>query len=159
MEADDDAELARIHEVAIASPAAAAACEIAAAACNQEAFPLLGFSRRVWLAEESFDEFAHVRLTWTADGRDYQLHVGYHVVTGEGTVGLVVDGDRVMDILVEMCGWEKPPRLYGGPLPEDAASPDGKICGLVTGGHRYRPGPWEAELVRIAEQVRRPGAD
>lgn len=154
MKADTAAEGARLAEMAISSPAATAACEIAAAAWNHESFPLLGFYHRVWTVDESLDDYADVRVAWTSEGQAYQLGLTFNVVTGEGGACLTVDGRRVMSIRVEMCGWEKPPRIDGSRLPEDMASPDGKIRGRVTGADRYQPGPWEKILVGVAQQLR-----
>ncbi|MFE0758758.1 hypothetical protein ACFW16_32675 [Inquilinus sp. NPDC058860] len=148
------AELAQLNELAIQSPAAAAACEIAAAACNYEEFPLLGFQHKFWPADENTDDYDNARIMWAHEGHVYRLDLGYNVITGEGDLGLEVDKIPVMDVRVEMSGWDKPPRIDGSRLPEDLASPDGKIRGTVTGGHEYEPGPWEAVLIGVGDQLR-----
>ncbi|TSD83570.1 hypothetical protein FFK22_037100 [Mycobacterium sp. KBS0706] len=152
-----DAELAQaaaLDALVIKSQWAAAACEIAAAACNHDDFPLFGFQHKFWPADEESDDYANARIMWRHEGRIYRMDLSYNVITGHGSVDLDIDQESVMFVQVLMCGWDKPPRMDGSRPPEDLASPDGTIYGKVTGGSEYVPGSWEAVLTDVAEQLR-----
>jgi len=152
---EEIAKARELDELVIKSPWAAAACEIAAAACNHETFPLLGFQHRVWPVDEESDGCANARVMWGHEGRVYRLDLSYNVITGHGSIDVEVDKKPAMFIQVEMRGWDKPSRIDGSHPVEDQASPDGNIHGVVTGGEEYEPGPWEAVLVDVGEQLRK----
>lgn len=148
------ADLARMNELVAQSPAAAAACAIGTTAYDQDTFPLVGFQHRTWPASLETDDYATVMVGWVSEGHVYQLSMSFNVITGAGQVDLEVDKEPVLNAQVMICGWDKPPRIDGTRPAEDLASPDGKIYGQVTGGYEYEPGPWEAVLTAIGEQLR-----
>lgn len=130
------AEAEAVAERTVSRPPGQAACDIAAAAWNNETFPLTGFNHQVWPADESNDDFADAQVRWRAEGHDYELTLRYHVIHGLAQVALEVDGDDVADLRGQATVGDAPMKI------------------AVTGGTEFEIGPWEDHVVAVAAQLR-----
>jgi len=138
------AETQAASERAMKSPASQAACEIACAAWNNDAFPLAGFLHKVFPTDKSNNDYADVEVAWKSDaskpeGEVYALSMSFHVIAGLGDLSLDVDGRTVMDLHVHVSPNQE------------------KIEAKVTGGLEFECGPWEDHIVEVARQLRAAG--
>jgi hypothetical protein len=132
----DKAAAEAAAKLALTRPAGQAVGCIAAAAWNNETFPLTGFNHRIWPADESNDDFADARVRWRAEGHDYELTLRYHVIHGWGQIFLEVDGEDVADLRGHAAVGDEPMRM------------------VVTGAMEYEIGPWEEHVIAVAGQLR-----
>lgn len=144
------AELDRAHELAMASPASQAACDLMSLVrCKSPALKTIPVSTRFRGASARTDDFDRWWAGWGCNGQSFSLYLSMYgpftsekadgtpgvQIHGEGFLSLEVDDEQVMALRAELrCD-----------------DPEARI--RVVGATEFEPGPWTDVLVELNRRL------